>query len=198
MLENFRSKTTNIVGFDLQGFKLNSLGFILKELSLCSSYNDTKFYKPPLKFADLLEHDKQTVIWLTTILHGLDWDEGDMPSCDLNTICLSFIFRFTRKNFFAKSIEKCELLSKLVQKTVYILVDLNCPRISEIISEEQFPSCYLHSSSRSTNDQKSNHCAERKARIFSQLTQSDARRRHGNFNNLSVRRLEDIHLLDST
>ena len=198
MLENFGSKTTNIIVLDLEGFKLKSLGFIIKELSLCSSYNDTIFFKPPLKFADLPTHDRQTVIWLTNNLHGLDWDEGDIPYCDLKTICLSFSFRFTRKNFFAKGIEKCELLSKLLQKTVYNLEDLNCPRISEIISEEQVPSCYHHSNFRSTNDQLSNHCAERKARIFSQWTQSDAQRRHGHLNNLSIRQLEDIHLLDST
>ena len=139
MLENFGSKTTNIIVLDLEGFKLKSLGFIIKELSLCSSYNDTIFFKPPLKFTDLPAHDRQTVIWLTNNLHGLDWDEGDIPYRDLKTICLSFSFRFTRKNFFAKGIERCQLLSKLLQKTVYNLEDLNCPRISEIISVEQVP-----------------------------------------------------------
>ena len=92
----------------------------------------------------------------------------------------------------------CELLSKLLQKTVYNLEDLNCTRISEIISDEKVPSCYLHSNFRSTNDQLSNHCAGPKARIFSQWQQSDAQRRHGNFNNLSVKQLEGIHLLEST
>ena len=199
MLENFGSKTTNIIVLDFEGFKLKSPGFIIKELSLCSSYNDTIFFKPPpLKFADLPAHDRQTVIWLTNNLHGLDWDEGDIPYCDLKIICVSFSFRFTRKNFFAKGIEKCELLSKFLQKTFYNLEDLNCPRISEIISEEKVPSCYLHSNFRSTNDQFSNHYAERKARIFSEWTQSDAQRRHSNFNNLSVRKIEDILLLDST
>ena len=196
MLENFGSKTTNII--DLEGFKLRSLGFILKELSLCSSYNDTIFFKPQIKLADLPAQDRQTVIWLTNNLHGLDWDEGDISYCDLKTICLSFSFRFTRKFFFAKGIEQCELLSKLLQKTVYNLEDLICPRISEIISEEQVPFCYLHSIFLSTNDQLSNHCAERKAKIFSQWTQSDAQRRHNNFNNLSFRQFEYIHLLDST
>ena len=105
MLENFGSKTTNIIVLDIEGFKLKSLGFIIKELSLCSSYNDTVFFKPPLKFADLPAHDRQTVIWLTNNLHGLDWDEGDIPYCDLKTICLSFSFRFTRKNFFAKALK---------------------------------------------------------------------------------------------
>ena len=51
MLEKVVSKSTNI-----------------KELSLCSSYNDTTFFKPPLKFADLPAHDRQTVIWLTSKL----------------------------------------------------------------------------------------------------------------------------------
>ena len=97
MLENFGSKTTNIIVLDLEGFNLKSLGFIIKELSLCSSYNDTIFFKPPLKFADLPAHDRQTVIWLTNNLHGLDWDEGDIPFCDLKTICLSFSFRFIEK-----------------------------------------------------------------------------------------------------
>ena len=92
MLENFGSKTTNITVLDLEGFKFKSLGFIIKELFrtiqnyLCSSYNDTIFFKPPLKFADLPTHDRQTVIWLTNNLHGLDWDENDIPYLDLNHI----------------------------------------------------------------------------------------------------------------
>ena len=48
MLENFGSKITNIIFLDLEGFKLKSLGFIIRELSLCSSYNDTIFLKPHL------------------------------------------------------------------------------------------------------------------------------------------------------
>ena len=101
MLENFGSKTTNIIVFDLEGFKLKSLGFIIKELSLCSSYNDTIFFKPPVKFADLPAHDRQTVIWLTNNLHGLDWGEGDIPYCDLK----SFSFRFIRKIFLPKALK---------------------------------------------------------------------------------------------
>ena len=132
MLENFCSKITNFIVLDLQGFKLKSLGFIIKELSLCSSYNDTIFFKPSLKIANLPTHDRQTVIWLTNNLHGLDWDEGDIHYYDLKTICLSFSFRFFRKNFFANGIERCELHSKLLQKTVYNLEDLICPQISEI------------------------------------------------------------------
>ena len=198
MLEKFGSKTANIIVLDLKGFKIKSLGFIIKKLSLCSSYNDTIFFKPPLKFTELLAYDRQTVIWLANNLHGLDWDEGDIPYCDLKTICLKFSFRFTRKKFFAKGIEKCTLLTKLLQKTVYNLEDLNCPRISEIISEAQVPPCYLHSNFRSTNNQLSNYCAERRARIFSQWTQGGAQRRHGNFDNLSVRQLEDIYLFDPT
>ena len=46
MLENFGSKTTKIIVLDLEDFKLKSLEFIIKELSLCSSYNDTIFVKP--------------------------------------------------------------------------------------------------------------------------------------------------------
>ena len=76
MLENFGSKTSKIIVLDLEIFKLKSLGFLIKELSLCSSYNDTIFFKNPLKFADLTAHDRQTVIWLTNNLHGLDWDEN--------------------------------------------------------------------------------------------------------------------------
>ena len=105
MLENFGSKTKNIIVLDLEGFKLKSLRFIIKELSLCSSYSDTIFFKPPLKFADLTAHDRQTVIWLINNLHGLDWVEGDIPYSDLKTICLSFSFRFTRIIFFAKGFE---------------------------------------------------------------------------------------------
>ena len=79
MLENFGSKTTNIIVLDLEGFKLKSLRFIIKELFLYSSYNYTIFFKPPLKFVDLPARDIQTVNWLTNNRHGLDWDEGDTP-----------------------------------------------------------------------------------------------------------------------
>ena len=108
-----------------------------------------------------------------------------------------FHFPIQPEIFFPKAL-KSKLLSKLLRKIVYNLEDLNRPRISEIISKEQISSCYLHSNSRPANDQLTNHCAEPKARIFSQWTQSDAQRRHGNFNTLSVSQLECIHLLDST
>ena len=70
MLENFGSKTANIIVLDLEGFKLKSLGFIIKEINLCSSYNETILFKPPIKFAQLPAHYRQTVIWLTNNLHG--------------------------------------------------------------------------------------------------------------------------------
>ena len=46
-------------------------------------------FKPLLKFADLTAHDRQTVIWLTNNQHGLDWDEDDIPYCELKTIGVS-------------------------------------------------------------------------------------------------------------
>ena len=106
MLKNFGSKSANIVVLDLEGFKLKSIGFIVKELSLCCSYYDTIFFKPPVSFAELPAHDQQTVICLTHNLHCLDWDDGDTPYSDLKVVCLSFSFQFTRKFFFAKGTEK--------------------------------------------------------------------------------------------
>ena len=102
MLENFGSKTTNIIVLDLKGFNLKSLGFIIIELSLCSSYNDTIFFKPPLKFTDLPAHDRQTVIWLTNNLHGLDWDEGDIPYCDLKKNLSKFQFPIHTEKLFCQ------------------------------------------------------------------------------------------------
>ena len=86
----------------------------------------------------------------------------------------------------------------MLQKKVFNLEDLNCPRISEILLEETVASCSLHSNNFTANCQVFNHCAERKARIFSQWTQSDAQRRDGNTDHLSVRQFEDIYLLDSS
>ena len=103
MLENFGSKTTNIIVLDLKGFKLKSLGFTMKQLSLCSSYNDTIFFKPPLKFTDLPAHDRQTVIWLANNLHGLDWDEGDIPYCEFQFQYLSeFQFPILTEKLFCQ------------------------------------------------------------------------------------------------
>ena len=139
MLENFGSKTTNIIVLDLEDFKLKSLGFITKELTLCSSYKDKIFFKPPFDFADLPAHDRQTVIWLTNNLHGLDWDQGDKPYCFENNLS-EFQFPIHLEMCFAKGIEKWELLSKVLQKNVDNLEDLNCPRLSEIYQKNQYPS----------------------------------------------------------
>ena len=58
MLKNFGSKSANTVVLDLEGFKLKSIGFIIKELCLCCSYYDTIFFKPPVSFAELPAHDQ--------------------------------------------------------------------------------------------------------------------------------------------
>ena len=128
MLKNCGSKLAKTDVLDLEGFNLKSIGFIIKELTLCSSYYNTIFFKPSVSFTELLAYDQQTVLWLTHNLHGLDWEDGDTPYSDLKTICSSLSFRFTRKFFCT---EKCELLSKLLEKTVYNLEDFNCHRISK-------------------------------------------------------------------
>ena len=95
--------------------------------------------------------------------------------------------------FFARGTEKCELLSMLLEKTVYNLKDLNCPRISKILP---VASCSLHPNNFAANCKVFNHCAERTERTFSQWTQSDAQRRDSNTDYLSVRQFEDIYLRD--
>ena len=195
MLKNCGSKLAKTDVLDLEGFNLKSIGFIIKELSLCSSYYNTIFFKPSVSFTELSAYDQLTVIWLTHNLHGLDWEDGDTTYSDLKTICSSLSFRLTRK-FFAKGTEKCELLSKLLEKTVYNLEYLNFPRISKILPEETVASCSLHSNNFTANCQVFNHCAERKDRIFSQWTQSDAQRRDSNTDHLSVGQFEDIYLRD--
>ena len=114
MLENFAAK--NIVVIDLEGFNLKSLGFVVKELSICTSYTDTIFFKAPVKFTELPANDRFRVLWLTRKLHGLDWDKGEIQYSDLKTICLCISFRFIRNIFFAKGIEKCELLGNSYTK----------------------------------------------------------------------------------
>ena len=69
---------------------------------------------------------------------------------------------------------KSEVLSRLLQKKVYNLEDLNCLRISEILPEETVASCSLHSNNFTANCQVFNHCAERKTRIFSQWREETA------------------------
>ena len=117
------------------------------------------------------------------------------PCLGQSRYTLSFSFQLTRI-FFAKGTEKCELLSKLLVKTVYNLEDLNCPRISKILPEETVASCSLHSNNFTANCQVFNHFAELKARIFSQWTETYAQRRDSNTDFLSVRQFEDIYLRD--
>ena len=77
--------------------------------------------KPPLKIADLPAHGRQTVIWLTNNLHGLDWDEGYLPYCDLKTICLSFSFRFNRKKFLPKALKSVSSSVSFNKKNLFII-----------------------------------------------------------------------------
>ena len=191
MLEIFAAK--NLVVIDLEGFNLKSLWFVVKELSICTSYTDTIFFKTPVKFTELPANDRFRVLWLTRKLHGLDWDEGEIPYSDLKTICLGISFRFIRNIFFAKGIEKCELLSKLIHKTLYNLEDLFCPRISEISPPEAVNSCNLHTNL-CNKKPVSNHCAERKAKTFAQWLKSDAEGGVSNFDNIPVRKFEDFYL----
>ena len=62
--------------------------------------------------------------------------------------------------------QKCEVVSKLLQKKVYNLEDLNCPRISEILPEDTVASCSLHSNIFIADCQRFNHCAELKPEFF--------------------------------
>ena len=59
------------VVIDIEGYKLKSTGFIIKELTICSeSALDTVFFKPPCRFDVLPSVDQSNINWLVKSLHG--------------------------------------------------------------------------------------------------------------------------------
>ena len=120
---------------DFEGFRYKKMGFIIKELSLCSiNYSDTFLFLLPVSYNSLSASDRRSHKWVTKLLHGLYWNSGTYPYWFLSQTFVAIKLRFPLGKFSAKGKEKTESLQILLQKEVLDLETLLCPKVEDIKS----------------------------------------------------------------
>ena len=117
-------------------------------------------FLPPKDFKTTFQ-----VIWNPKNLHGINWSSGKLKYIELSSIIHQHCSSTT--NFFAKGLEKCNLLSNYLCKDVENLDDFGCPKNSKLFKNldtdwDCSNSPYRH--------KKTFYSAEKKAYAFGILT----------------------------
>ena len=136
--------------------------FNVKQFGVCTEdYNDFVLFSPPSKFSDLTDPQKTSINWLSKNLHGLNWNSENYPYIYLTQIVQSVRLRNPSAVYYAKGLEKSQLLSELLDSPVIDLNTLERPNISYNF----FPvNCRNHSSTQ--RDVFNNPCAREKACFY--------------------------------
>ena len=102
---------------------------IIKDLGLFidGSVQGFSFY-PPKTF----KANKQTT-WNTNYLHGIAWSSGKLEYEKLFAVL--YDIKVMNAEMFAKSFEKCSLLTRLLGQNVENLDDYGCPKIQDLVGE---------------------------------------------------------------
>ena len=117
----------------------------LQGFSLCPS----KTFKP----------NKQTT-WNTDHLHGIAWSSGKLD-CD-KFFAVFYDIKLMHAEVFAKGLEKCRLLTRLLAQNVENLDDYGCPNIQDLVKTD---SSWIYSSYPYRHKTRL-HCAVRKAKVY--------------------------------
>ena len=94
---------------------------------------------PPKAF----KPNKQTAC-ITNHLHGIAWSSGKLEYEKLSAV-LSDI-KVMNPEVFAKGLEKCRLLTRLLGQNVENLDDYGCPKIQDFVGEGKANSSWICSS----------------------------------------------------
>ena len=158
--------TARVVVLDFEGFRSKKSGFIVKELAKnCENYTDTISFSPPHSFKSRALSEQKSYQRNSKYLHGLDWERGDYPDCYLQQILQKVALRFPLSDFYAKGVEKTDMLQKLLQRKVTKLEDLLCLKIEHLSFYRETAICDMHSTT-CPKRQKNKHCARKKAQLF--------------------------------
>ena len=101
---------------------------------------------------------KQTT-WNTRHLHGIAWSSGKLDYEKL--FAVFYEIKVTNAEVFAKGLEKCRLLTKLIRQNVENLDDHDCPKIQDLVKTDSSCICSSYPFRHKTRLQ----CAERKAKV---------------------------------
>ena len=109
-------------------------------------------FRPPKKYKP-----KKQAFWCSRNLLGIVRNSGLLDYSELSI----FLLKAVKGEYFAKALEKGNLLSKFLDKAVESLEDHVCPKIQGLVDEE------ICISSRDPFRHKTTfHCAEREAKLF--------------------------------
>ena len=131
---------------------------IVKELGLFIDASVQGFsFCPPKTF----KPNKQTS-WNTKHLHGIAWSSGKLDYEKL--FAVFYDIKVMNAEVFAKWLEKCRLLTRLLGQNVENLDDYGCPKIQDIVKTDSLWICSSYLFRHKTRL----HCAERKAKVYGQ------------------------------
>ena len=93
-------------------------------------------FRPPQTFKPI----KQT-IWNTSHLHGIAWSSGKLEYEKLFAVFLDI--KVLNAEVFAKGLEKCRLLTRLLGQNVENLDDYGCPKIQDLVGGAKANSSWI-------------------------------------------------------
>ena len=112
---------------------------------------------PPKTF----KPNKQTS-WNTKHLHGTAWSSGKLDYDKL--FAVFYDIKTMNAEVFAKGLEKCRLLTRLLGQNVENLDDYGCPKNENLFRTDRLWICFRYPFRHKTRLQ----CAERKAKVHGQ------------------------------
>ena len=129
---------------------------ITKELGLFFDGSAQGFsFCPPKAF----KPNKQTT-WNTSPLHGIAWSSGKLDYDKL--FAVSYDIKVMNAEVFARGLEKCRLLTRLLGQNVENLDDYGCPKIQDLVKTDSLWICSNYPFRHKTRL----HCAEIKAKVY--------------------------------
>ena len=100
---------------------------IIKELGLFTDGSLQRIsFCPPKTF----QPNKQTT-WITRHLQGIAWSSGKLEYEKLFTVF--YDVKIMNAEVFAKGVEKCRLMTRLLRQNVENLDDYGCPKIQDLV-----------------------------------------------------------------
>lgn len=118
---------------DFQCFYNDANEFIIKELAIVDTFDFRRqqwFFKQPHNLSLLSNQKRKLASWLTTSLHGMQWEDGEVEYAEVNRILERYTERFTL--LFCKGLEKARYLCKVLKREVIDLERLGCPSLKEL------------------------------------------------------------------
>ena len=122
----------------MQGFYCMK-SFVPKEVAICSLENDQIAHfvlNPPVNTYP----DAKSQNYLELYHHGINWDSGFVPYEYLQNI-LTDIIKYDDK-VACKGLEKCRFIAKLLNKHIYDMDLMGCPKLSTLKTPEV--KCLFH------------------------------------------------------